>query len=66
MDLESWLLSLADEIGNGFYDEEMNLCVDPGDGLGANSYSAQEIQLLYRSNVSPREAADFLRNGGQG
>lgn len=65
MDLQSWLMNLAEEIG-GFYDEEMNLCVDPGDGLGANSYSAKDVRLLYQSHVSPREAADFLRNGGQG
>jgi hypothetical protein len=63
MSLPVWLNELA-ELTNGFYDEENNLLIDPGDGVGANSYAASELVLLYRSNLSPREAADIIRMGG--
>lgn len=64
MSLTAWLNELA-EILNGFYEEGNNdLLVDPGDGVGANSYAYGELVQLYRSNLSPREAADVIRMGG--
>ena len=63
MSLEAWLNELARTL-NGFYDGDSTLCIDPGDGLGASSYAYSELVTLYRSNLSPREAADVIRNGG--
>jgi len=63
MGLVEWLNALAREL-NGFYDEDNNLLVDPGDGIGANSYAYGELVQMYNSKWSPREAADVLRMGG--
>lgn len=64
MTLGQWLRELASQL-NGEYDPENgDLLVDPGDGVGANSYAYAELVQLYRSNLSPREAADIVRMGG--
>lgn len=60
--MDNWLAELA-ELMNGSYDEEGNLCVDPGDGM-LNSYAYRELVQFYQSRFSPREAADILRMGG--
>ena len=62
--LVDWLNQLAREMNGFFGDEENNLYVDPGDGMGCNTYAYREIVQMYRSRYTPREAADLLRYGG--
>ncbi len=62
-----WLNEVAENL-NGFYQEDEHgdemLCIDPGDGMGCNTYPVSEIIQLYKSRISPREAADVIRQGG--
>lgn len=64
MSLVQWLHELASELKGEYDPESGDLLVDPGDGLGANSYAYKELVQLWQSNISPREAADVVRYGG--
>lgn len=56
-----WLNAVAREVG-GYFDDENNLCVDSD--FGTNSVAYAELVQMFRSNFSPREAADIVRMGG--
>lgn len=59
--MTEWLNALASEVG-GYYDQDNNLCID-GD-FGTSSFAYAEIVQMFRSRMSPRDAADIIRMGG--